>query len=155
MQEVYQGVREVRGVLCDHWISTQAMGPVTMTLDWFFATEAWSMPQANGSRIPVQLVLRGTAPNRGGPPGNHSFYHVYDYTTFHVGLHGYHHATADDLFRLHCDSTCAGSNFTAPAKRSECSRTAGSHSAGEVLAQYRFDQTGTRHCAQYCFTWQP
>lgn len=130
--ETYMGVAEARGIRCDHWTSNFQAGPVNMSLDWFFATEEWEMPEANGSRIPVRLVLTGTGPNSDGTPGMHEFEHVYDYSSFHVGLQGHHHHNPDDLFRLDCDQICSGTNFTQPMPRGGCEPAKKGHSSGAV-----------------------
>ena len=146
MTEEYQGRVSVRGISCDHWISTLSQGPVNMTLDWYFSSVDWSIPQSNGSRIPVRLILTGSSPAArpgSSTPPPHTFYHVYEYTSFHVGLGGGggdagggggHHqhqqhssgSTSADIFTVGCGTTCnrtlGGGNFTQPPQPSHCDR---------------------------------
>jgi hypothetical protein len=59
----------------------------------------WSIPEDNSVRVPVRLVLEGN-----GSTG--LIYHVYDYTSFHVG------PSEDASFVQPCGMVCTSSNQT-------------------------------------------
>jgi hypothetical protein len=113
--EKYLGSASVRGITTDHWTSgeitdTYVEGTTTMhytmKTDHYFASPAWSSPEAHGTQIPIRTRIRGTTKNMTSGLASGDYHQVIDYTSFHVGTP---HA---DVFAIPCGAVCNSTNTT-------------------------------------------
>ena len=61
--EKYGGQRSVRGITCDMWTTqashTSSRSTSNFTLDYFFSSPDWGIPEDNWTQVPVRVVLKG------------------------------------------------------------------------------------------------
>lgn len=117
LTEKYMGVESIRGISCDHWLAqttSSGQGNTSYSLDYYFSRPDWSLPEVDGQQVPVRLILNGSRLNAFNrttmqpiiPPSMTSFYHVYDYVSFHVG------PPEDSAFEQPCGAVCTSNNAT-------------------------------------------
>ena len=116
LTETYMGVGYARGIKCDKWtaVSSSTRGNNTFTLDYYFSQPSWNLPEVNRSRVPIRVVLNGsrivsfnrTTNQPIDPPIPHSYHHVYDYVSFHVG------PPDKAVFDQPCGAVCKSNNVS-------------------------------------------